>query len=89
LKGVIIPTGNSQEIVSRKAPVLSKRASTQIESLLQQDGAIRQLAQKHAPAKDFYFLSRGYMCSIAPQQALKLREVSYIVSVRPVRMPRA
>jgi glucosamine--fructose-6-phosphate aminotransferase (isomerizing) len=50
----------------------------QIESLLLQAPALRQLALKYAQARDFFFLSRGYNYPIALEGALKLKEISYI-----------
>jgi glucosamine--fructose-6-phosphate aminotransferase (isomerizing) len=50
----------------------------QIETLLQQAPALRQLALKYAQARDFFFLSRGYNYPIALEGALKLKEISYI-----------
>jgi glucosamine--fructose-6-phosphate aminotransferase (isomerizing) len=50
----------------------------QIESILAQDSAIKQVALKYAKADDFFFLSRGYNFPIALEGALKLKEISYI-----------
>ncbi len=50
----------------------------QIETLLQQDDTIKQLAAKYAAAEDFFFLSRGYTFPAALEGALKLKEISYI-----------
>lgn len=53
-------------------------APKQIEALLQQNEAIKQLALKYAGAEDFFFLSRGYTFPAALEGALKLKEISYI-----------
>jgi glucosamine--fructose-6-phosphate aminotransferase (isomerizing) len=50
----------------------------QIEMLLAQNDALRQLARKYSAAEDFFFLSRGYTFPIALEGALKLKEISYI-----------
>ena len=50
----------------------------QIESLLQQDESIKNLALKYAHAEDFFFLARGYTFPAALEGALKLKEISYI-----------
>src|SRR5262249_25197211 len=51
-------------------------ASRQIESILKQSNAIKQLAQKYVSADDFFFLARGYTFPIALEGALKLKEIS-------------
>jgi glucosamine--fructose-6-phosphate aminotransferase (isomerizing) len=53
-------------------------APKQIESLLQQNEAIQQVAKKYSQADDFFFLARGYTFPIALEGALKLKEISYI-----------
>ena len=50
----------------------------QLEGLLTQNDAIKELAQKYAPARDFFFLGRGYTFPVALEGALKLKEISYI-----------
>jgi glucosamine--fructose-6-phosphate aminotransferase (isomerizing) len=50
----------------------------QIETLLRQTGALKDLAAKYVQARDFFFLSRGYTFPIALEGALKLKEISYI-----------
>jgi glucosamine--fructose-6-phosphate aminotransferase (isomerizing) len=50
----------------------------QIQTLLDHNTELRQLAQKYAKADDFFFLSRGYSFPIALEGALKLKEISYI-----------
>jgi glucosamine--fructose-6-phosphate aminotransferase (isomerizing) len=53
-------------------------APKQIEALLAQTDALKQLALKYVKADDFFFLSRGYTFPIALEGALKLKEISYI-----------
>jgi glucosamine--fructose-6-phosphate aminotransferase (isomerizing) len=50
----------------------------QIEGLLAQSDAIKQIALKYASAENFFFLGRGYMYPTALEGALKLKEISYI-----------
>ncbi|MBI5387085.1 MAG: glutamine--fructose-6-phosphate transaminase (isomerizing) [Verrucomicrobia bacterium] len=50
----------------------------QIETILAQDDAIRQIALKYAQAEDFFFLGRQYNFPVALEGALKLKELSYI-----------
>ena len=50
----------------------------QLEAILTQSGALKQLALKYAQADDFFFLGRGYSFPIALEGALKLKEISYI-----------
>ncbi|MBW2714792.1 MAG: glutamine--fructose-6-phosphate transaminase (isomerizing) [Deltaproteobacteria bacterium] len=49
-----------------------------IESTLELDGKIRQIAQKYFHSTNFLFLGRGPMYPIALEGALKLKEISYI-----------
>src|ERR1700733_8365069 len=53
-------------------------APAQLESILATDDAIKKLALKYAKADDFFFLGRGSTFPIAPEGALKLKEISYI-----------
>jgi glucosamine--fructose-6-phosphate aminotransferase (isomerizing) len=53
-------------------------APKQIESILQGNEGIRQVALKYAKHDDFFFLSRGCTFPIALEGALKLKEISYI-----------
>ena len=50
----------------------------QIEEVLKLNDAIKRLAQKYAPAKNFFFLGRQYNFPVALEGALKLKEISYI-----------
>jgi glucosamine--fructose-6-phosphate aminotransferase (isomerizing) len=49
-----------------------------IETVLQQDAAIEQLARRYEHARDVLFLGRGINYPIALEGALKLKELSYI-----------
>jgi glucosamine--fructose-6-phosphate aminotransferase (isomerizing) len=53
-------------------------APAQLEAILAQDHALKQLALKYVKADDFFFLGRGYTYPIALEGALKLKEISYI-----------
>ncbi len=50
----------------------------QVERVLQQDEAIKALAQKYIDCRNFLYLGRGYQFPVALEGALKLKEVSYI-----------
>jgi glucosamine--fructose-6-phosphate aminotransferase (isomerizing) len=50
----------------------------QVERVLEQDGEIRDLAEKYVDSKNFLYLGRGYQFPVALEGALKLKEVSYI-----------
>jgi len=50
----------------------------QIESILQQDAAIQDIAKKYKDALNCLYLGRGYNYPIALEGALKLKEISYI-----------
>ncbi len=49
-----------------------------VRKVLQQAGAIREIAKKYAQCADFLFLGRQAMFPIALEGALKLKEISYI-----------
>ncbi|MEI6946115.1 glutamine--fructose-6-phosphate transaminase (isomerizing) [Paraflavisolibacter sp. H34] len=49
-----------------------------ISLVLQQQEAIKQLAEKYKDAQDFLYLGRGYNFPVALEGALKLKEISYI-----------
>ena len=49
-----------------------------LETVLQHDPEIEQLAREYAKAQDFLFLGRGIHYPIALEGALKLKEISYI-----------
>lgn len=50
----------------------------QIETILAQNEAIKQIALKYAQCEDFFFLGRQYSFPVALEGALKLKEISYI-----------
>ncbi len=50
----------------------------QIQQVLDQNEAIRQIALKYADAKECFFLGRQYSFPVALEGALKLKEISYI-----------
>jgi glucosamine--fructose-6-phosphate aminotransferase (isomerizing) len=49
-----------------------------VELVLQQNDAVKALAEKYKDAYDFLYLGRGYNFPVALEGALKLKEVSYI-----------
>ena len=55
-----------------------KAVPGQLEGLLSQNDHLKNLAEKYAPARDFFFLGRGYTFPVALEGALKLKEISYI-----------
>lgn len=52
--------------------------SDKIQTVLEQDEAVRRLAEKYKDAEDFLYLGRGYNFPVALEGALKLKEISYI-----------
>ena len=46
--------------------------------VLEQNDAIRALAERYAGKDDFFYIGRGYMFPVAMEGALKLKEISYI-----------
>ncbi len=50
----------------------------QLQSVLDQDEHVRQIALKYKDARDFLFLGRQYSFPVALEGALKLKEISYI-----------
>jgi glucosamine--fructose-6-phosphate aminotransferase (isomerizing) len=46
--------------------------------VLEQNDAIRTLAERYADKDDFFYIGRGYMFPVAMEGALKLKEISYI-----------
>jgi glucosamine--fructose-6-phosphate aminotransferase (isomerizing) len=67
-------SANRAREILRALEVLPK----QIESILEQNAALKKLARKYVRAEDFFFLGRGYTFPIALEGALKLKEISYI-----------
>ncbi len=73
--------GRMRMLSARRASEILKALEAipqQIEALLHQNDALKQLAAKYATAKDFFFLARGYTFPAALEGALKLKEISYI-----------
>ncbi|MFH0789080.1 MAG: glutamine--fructose-6-phosphate transaminase (isomerizing) [Pseudomonadota bacterium] len=54
------------------------RIPHEIEQVLEGEGQIQAIAQRHFQAQDFLFLGRGIHYPIALEGALKLKEISYI-----------
>jgi glucosamine--fructose-6-phosphate aminotransferase (isomerizing) len=50
----------------------------QVEKVLEEDEAIKALAEKYMDCRNFLYLGRGYQFPVALEGALKLKEVSYI-----------
>jgi glucosamine--fructose-6-phosphate aminotransferase (isomerizing) len=55
-----------------------EKVPEQMESILEQNEKIKQIALKYAQADDFFFLGRQYSFPVALEGALKLKEISYI-----------
>lgn len=55
-----------------------EKIPAQIESILQQNDRIKQIAERYAECDDFFFLGRQYNFPVALEGALKLKEISYI-----------
>ena len=51
---------------------------TMVEQVLQNNGAIRALAEKYRDVQDTFFLGRGLDYAVAMEGALKLKEISYV-----------
>lgn len=49
-----------------------------VRQVLDQDGRIREVAERYAQASNMFFIGRGYMFPAAMEGALKLKEISYI-----------
>ena len=49
-----------------------------VEIVLQQNDAIKVLAEKYKDARDYLYLGRGYNFPVALEGALKLKEITYI-----------
>jgi glucosamine--fructose-6-phosphate aminotransferase (isomerizing) len=69
----MLSAGRAQEVLKGLEAL-----PAQIEGLLEQSDAIREIAIKYASAEDFFFLGRGYSFPAALEGALKLKEISYI-----------
>lgn len=73
LKGTIEPT-----LYNRLLADLAKVPEYVKDILEEQDGVIREIANKYSDARDFLYLGRGYNFPMALEGALKLKEISYI-----------
>jgi len=49
-----------------------------VEKVLEQNEAIKAVAQKYADKENAFFIGRGYLFPVALEGALKLKEISYI-----------
>jgi glucosamine--fructose-6-phosphate aminotransferase (isomerizing) len=49
-----------------------------VEKVLQQNEAIKAVAEKYADKENAFFIGRGYLYPVALEGALKLKEISYI-----------
>ncbi len=49
-----------------------------VEKVLQQNDAIKTVAEKYADKENAFFIGRGYLYPVALEGALKLKEISYI-----------
>jgi glucosamine--fructose-6-phosphate aminotransferase (isomerizing) len=49
-----------------------------VEEVLEQNEAIKAVAQKYADKENAFFIGRGYLYPVALEGALKLKEISYI-----------
>ena len=54
------------------------RAPEVASAVLEQEPAIKVIAEKYARAEHMFYLGRGYMYPVALEGALKLKEISYI-----------
>lgn len=55
-----------------------EKLPSQIQSILDQNDYIKEIALKYVWAEDFFFLGRQYNFPVALEGALKLKEISYI-----------
>ena len=49
-----------------------------VEKVLEQNEAIKKVAQKYASCDNAFFIGRGYLFPVALEGALKLKEISYV-----------
>ncbi|MBI2440265.1 MAG: glutamine--fructose-6-phosphate transaminase (isomerizing) [Lentisphaerae bacterium] len=54
------------------------RAPAIVAAMLEEEGAIKVIAEKYARSEHMFYLGRGYMYPAALEGALKLKEISYI-----------
>ncbi|MDP3965746.1 MAG: glutamine--fructose-6-phosphate transaminase (isomerizing) [bacterium] len=62
----------------REIALALKELPEKIEKILEQRGAIEQLAKKYSKNRDFLYIARTYNFPVALEGALKLKEISYI-----------
>lgn len=55
-----------------------ERLPTLVENVLEQNDAIKAVAQKYADRENAFFIGRGYLYPVALEGALKLKEISYV-----------
>lgn len=55
-----------------------KKVPEQMQEVIREEKALRALAKKYAPYRDFFFIGRRYMFRSAQEAALKLKEISYV-----------
>ena len=72
VRGTVAPE-EGRRLISELLKIPAK-----LETVLQHDPEIEQLAREYAKAQDFLFLGRGIHYPIALEGALKLKEISYI-----------
>jgi glutamine---fructose-6-phosphate transaminase (isomerizing) len=69
---------NLSILEGRKLVAALRRLPQQVAEILEQNDAIRRLAEEYRSAPNFLYLGRGYQFPVALEGALKLKEVSYI-----------
>ncbi len=69
--------GMSEEHAKKLAQEL-KHLPKKLKTILAQESAIRELAEKYKDSRDFMFIGRKYNLPIAYEGALKLKECSYV-----------
>ena len=70
--------GSLHEDTFRRLLFELERIPHKIETVLQSDGKIKEIAEKFKDARNFIYLGRGYNFPVALEGALKLKEISYI-----------
>ncbi|MDI9865820.1 glutamine--fructose-6-phosphate transaminase (isomerizing) [Flectobacillus sp. DC10W] len=70
--------GSLHEDTFRRLLFELERIPHKIETVLQSDSKIKEIAEKFKDARNFIYLGRGYNFPVALEGALKLKEISYI-----------
>jgi glucosamine--fructose-6-phosphate aminotransferase (isomerizing) len=70
--------GTLHEDTFRRLLFELERIPHKIETVLQSDSKIKEIAEKFKDARNFIYLGRGYNFPVALEGALKLKEISYI-----------